>query len=444
MSFWETIKSLFGKKKKVNLNLIINNPSEISEDDLSEITEKAISGDTENELFVGVLYLKGVRIQQNIVKAKEYLEKSAQAGNLLAQKILAKEYTSGVNFPQDLTRAFELLEKASNSGDAEAMYNLGLLYEDGISVPKDINKAIEYFQKATDLGCIEARIETADIYYDGVELPIDRLRACQMYKDILTLNVDTVDVGRIYRLLGQAYADKFTNCGLTREEGITFLKQAINQGYTDAVETLAFLGSELDEGDRHWLFNLTSQHQNDPHFVLALGICYENGYGTFRDAEAAFNYYKKSADLGDPFGKHYAACSYLSGNGVEKSIDEWLRLETQAANQGVPAAQFNLGVCYLKGDPVEKNEEKALQLLKLAATNHHEGAIKTLRDIQANRTPEVQNFVQEQKASSSPSTVNQEPTLSQTSSNIQVDSSQVQAIEQQNKPKLNFSSEDFH
>lgn len=444
MSFWETVKSLFGKKKKVNLDLIINNPSEIFEDDLSEIMEKAISGDAESELFAGVLYLKGVRVQQNVAKAKEYLEKSAQSGNVSAQKILAKEYTSGVNLSQNLARAFELLEKASSSGDAEAMYDLGLLYEEGIFVPKDINKAIEYFQKAADLGCIKARIETADIYYNGVDLPIDRLKACQMYKDILMLNADVVDVGHIYRLLGQAYADKFANCGLTREEGITFLKQAINKGYTDAVATLAFLGSELDEGDRHWLFSLTSQHQDDPHFVLALGICYENGYGTFRDVEAAFNYYKKSADLGDPFGKHYAACSYLAGNGVQKSIDEWLRLETQAANQGVPAAQFNLGICYLKGDQVEKNEEKALLLLKLAANNHHDGAIKTLQDIKADSASKVQNSVQGQEASTSPSKANHDSTSSQTPPNIQDNSSQMQAIEQQNKPKLEFDSEDFH
>ena len=440
MSFWETIKSLFGKKKEVSLDLIINNPSEISEDDLSKITEKAISGDVNNELFAGVLYLKGIRVQQNVVKAQEYLEKSAQEGNVSAQKILAKEYTSGLNFPQNLTKAFELLKKASNSGDAEAMYNLGLLYKEGISAPKDINKAIEYFQKAADLGCIEARIETADIYYDGVDIPIDRLRACQMYKDVLMLNADAVDVGYIYRLLGQAYADKFTNCGLTREEGISFLKKAIDKGYSDAVVTLAFLGGELDEGDRHWLFNLTSQHQDNPHFILALGICYENGYGTFRDAEAAFNYYKKSADLGNPFGKHYAACAYLAGNGVEKSIDEWLRLETKAADQGVPAAQFNLGICYLKGDRVEKNKEKALQLLKMAADNHYEGAIKILQNVD----PKLQDSVQEQASPLSSSTVNQKQTQSQTSTSIQVNSSQVQAIEQQNKPKLEFNSEDFH
>ena len=353
MSFWEKIKSWFSRNKNdITLDTIINKPSEISENSLAEILNGARDGKIKSELFAGVLYLKGVRVPQDLAKAKEYLDKSAQAGDVSAQKILAKEYMSGINFPQDLAKAFELFQKAAYCGDVEAIHNLGLMYEDGIFVEKDINKAIECFQKAADLGYVEARVEIADIYYEGIELPIDRMKACQMYKDILTLDTSTVDVGRIYRLLGQAYTDKFCNCGLTKEEGVDFLKKAIDKGYFDAVRSLAFIEDELDQRERNWLFGFVSQHQDNPHCILAQGICYEKGYGTFQDMGSAFNCYKKSAELGDPWGMHYAAYLYFSGSGVEKSTEEWLRLETQAAEQGVPIAQFNLGVCYLKGDRV--------------------------------------------------------------------------------------------
>ena len=460
MSFWEKIKSWFCRKKDgVTLDMVINHPSEISENDLAAILDGARDCKVESELFAGVLYLKGVRIPQDLAKALEYLDKSAQSGNVSAQKILAKEYMSGVSFPQNLAKAFELFQKASSSGDVEAIHNLGLMYEEGISVEKDINKAIEYFQRASDSGYVEARVEIADLYYEGVDLPMDRLKACQMYKDILTLNTSTIDVGRIYHLLGQAYTDKFCNCGLTKDEGIDFLKKAIEKEYFDAARNLAFISDELDQGDRNWLFGFTSQHQDNPHCILAMGICYEKGCGTFQDDSSAFNCYKKAAELGDPWAMHYAACSYLGGRGTEKSIDEWLRLESQAAEQGVPSAQYSLGVCYLRGDNVEKNNEKAMRLLKMAADNHYDGATKILQDIQGNEVPNVNNSalaqeqtapqVQEQTGAQTqgvtPNAVNQEQVQAQDQPNAQATTTPVEAIEQQNKPKLEYrSSEDFH
>lgn len=466
MSFWEKIKSWFCRNKSgVTLDTIINHSSEISENDLAKILDGARDCKVESELFAGVLYLKGVRVPQDCAKAIEYLNKSAQSGNVSAQKILAKEYMSGVNFPQDLAKAFELFQRASLSGDVEAFHNLGLMYEEGISVEKDINKAIEYLQKASDAGYVDARIEIADMYYEGVDLPIDRLRACQLYKSVLSQDASTVDIGRIYHLLGQAYSDKSYECGLTREEGIDFLKKAVGKEYFDAVRTLAFISDELDQGDRNWLFGFAAQHQDNPHCILAMGICYEKGCGTFQDDSSAFNCYKKAAELGDPWAMHYAACSYLGGRGTEKSVDEWLRLESQAAEQGVLTAQYNLGVCYIRGDNVEKNNEKAMHFLEMAADNHYDAAIKMLQDIQGSNGSNVNNSTQTQEQPQKQSTsqvqdqpdvqtqeqsapqggIAQEQVQPQSQEHPPVNTTPVEAIEQQNKPKLEYrNSEDFH
>ena len=382
MSIWEKVKSWFGmNSSKITLDTVLNHSTEISETDLTEILNKARAGDVENELFAGVLYLKGVRVPQDPLKAVEFLEKSAQTSNLDAQKILAKEYMSGVRIPQNLKQSFEWFQKAAYRGDVESMHNLGLMYEEGQVVEKDIYKAIECFQKAADLGYTEAKVEIADIYYEGVDLPMDRMRACEMYKEILAGDTSTIDVARIYMCLGQAYADKFFPCGLGEEEGFVFLKKAIEKEYFEAVRIFALLGEELDEGYRRWLFEFSAQHQDNPYCDFAMGICYENGYGTFKDINSAFNYYKKSADLGDPWGMHYVAEMYLKGQGVEKSLDEWLRLETQAAEKGVPPAQYNIGMFYLKESRTDQNLEKARRFLKSAADNHYDDAVKALKEM---------------------------------------------------------------
>ncbi len=404
MSIWETIKSWFVcRSNKVTLDDVLNRPMEISENNLSEILNKARDGDTENLLLAGVLYLKGARITPDVSKALEYLDKSAQASNINAQKILAKEYMLGVAVPQDLKLSFEWTQKAAYSGDLESIHNLGVMYEEGQFVEKDIHKAIECFQKAADQGYVEAKVEIADIYYEGVDLPMDRTRACIMYKEILAGDTATVDVGRINMCLGQAYADKqFFPCGLAEGEGFVYLRNAVEKGYFEAIRILALLMDEVvDEGFRTWLFEYASQHQDNPYCAFALGICYERGYRIVPDINTSFNYYKKSADLGDPWGMHYTACLYLEGKGVEKSVDEWLRLETQAAHEGVPPAQYNLGVCYLKGEHVEKNHEQAKKLFKAAADSHFSDAIKVLEKIQTVDTPKVETVPQIQTVESS-------------------------------------------
>ena len=204
-----------------------------------------------------------------------------------------------------------------------------------------------------------------------------------MYKEILAGNTSTIDVGRIYMCLGQAYADKFFPCGLQEGEGIIFLKNAIEKEYYEAVRIFALLGKELDEGYRKWLFEFSAQHQDNPYCAFAMGICYENGYGTFKDYNSAFNYYKKSADLGDPWGMHCTAGLYLKGQGVEESVDEWFRLETQAAEGGVPPAQYNIGIFYLRETRTEQSLEKAKRFLKSAADNHYDDAIRALKEMPA-------------------------------------------------------------
>ncbi len=455
MSILETIKSWFsGSGSKITLDVVLDHPSEISDDALSKILDKAKEGDIENELFAGVLYLRGERVQQDVVKAMEYLDKSARAGHIEAQKILAKEYLTGMVFPHDKQRAFELFEKAAYNGDVESMHNLGLMHEKGMYIEKNINKALECFQKASDENYVESKIKIADIYYEGIDVPMDRLKACQIYKYVITLDAGKFDIGRIYKRLGKAYADKLGDCGITREEGIEFLKKAINAGDSSAAETLAFLGEELDEGNRRWLFELSTQHQNDPHFILSAGVCYGEGYGTFQDVNSAFNCYKKAAELGNVWGTHLAARSYLNGSGVERSAEEWFRLETEAAEKGLPAAQYSLGISYLNGIRLKQDREKGLGLLRQAAANHDINAIKALQEVDGggnptpydNATPPPSPDIPSDELKESITTpMREQPHVNPEKAPRLQGSPEVQRISLDEKSKLEYrSSEDFH
>ncbi len=455
MSILEIIKSWFCRSEnKTTLDIVLNHPSEINDDDLNKILDKAKEGDIESELFAGVLYLRGERVQQDIEKAMEYLDKSARAGHVQAQKVLAKEYLTGMVFPHDKQRAFELFEKAAYNGDVEAMHNLGLMHEKGIYVEKNISKALECFQRASDENYVESKIEMADLYFEGVDVPMDRLKACQIYKYVITLDTSKFNVGRIYKRLGRAYADKLGDCGITREEGIEYLKKAIDAGHFSAAEILVFLGEELDEGNRRWLFELSTQHQDDPHFILVAGVCYEKGYGTFQDVNSAFNCYKKAAELGNVWGTHFAACSYLNGSGVERSAEEWFRLETEAADKGLSAAQYDLGISYLNGIRLKQDREKGLNLLRQAAAKHRVDAVKALQEVDGGGNPTPYDNATPQSSPDIPDDELKESITTPMQVQPHVDSEkapqlqgpqEVEKIQLEEKSKLEYrTSEDFH
>ena len=63
--------------------------------------------------------------------AREFLEKSAVQGYVLAQNDLAMMYYEGEGVVRDLALSKKWLEKAAVQGDARAQYNLAIMYYEG-------------------------------------------------------------------------------------------------------------------------------------------------------------------------------------------------------------------------------------------------------------------------------------------------------------------------
>lgn len=94
----------------------------------------ALAANNDNAQFImGSLLMAAARTESKAVeppatgrwkdavpKAIELWEKSAAAGNMDAQLMLAHFYTVGENVPQDLTKAQRLLEQAAAAGNEQA------------------------------------------------------------------------------------------------------------------------------------------------------------------------------------------------------------------------------------------------------------------------------------------------------------------------------------
>jgi TPR repeat protein len=94
-------------------------------------------------------------------------------------------------------------------------------------------------------------------------------------------------------------------------------------------------------------------------------------YSVMKDQSAAFDYYKRSAELGHFNALFCLANCYYSGYGGMK-VDRVKAVEyaTPAAENGNPDAQCLLGYAYVYGNGVAKDEAKAIQYFRDAADQY--------------------------------------------------------------------------
>lgn len=81
-----------------------------------------------------------------------------------AEYNLGMLYARGVGVEQNYEKAFELYQKASLKGMAEAQGNLGVLYSKGNGVAQDYKKAFFWFTKAANSGVTSAQTDLALLY----------------------------------------------------------------------------------------------------------------------------------------------------------------------------------------------------------------------------------------------------------------------------------------
>ena len=84
-------------------------------------------------------------------KAFEYYMQAAEAGGKMGAYNVGCCYRSGSGVKKDKLKAAEWYEKAASAGDTDAMLMLGKMYERG-EVGKDLDKARYWYKLALDGG----------------------------------------------------------------------------------------------------------------------------------------------------------------------------------------------------------------------------------------------------------------------------------------------------
>jgi len=94
---------------------------------------------------LGVLYLDGLGVAQDVEKAAYWYHQSAEQGDQVAQTNLGVLYREGTGVPQSMEVAFSWFELAARTRDWYAQFNMGYMYLNGFGVDRDPELAFDWF-----------------------------------------------------------------------------------------------------------------------------------------------------------------------------------------------------------------------------------------------------------------------------------------------------------
>ena len=140
---------------------------QLKEDTLFEKTyRKASSGDNKAQLNLGLMYLVGEGVTQDLAQAKKWFRKSAIQGNASSQFNLGVMYFDGnsVVSINDVKNAIFWFTKAANQDYPGAMNNLALAH----IANNNIDSGLLWLEKSANSGSGYGAYLLADIYDKGI------------------------------------------------------------------------------------------------------------------------------------------------------------------------------------------------------------------------------------------------------------------------------------
>jgi TPR repeat protein len=190
---------------------------------LMQIQFKSQQGDVDAQFLLGLMYLSGRHVKQDITLGLDWIGKAAEKGHVRSQQTLADLSFEGKLFPRDLALSERWYLALSQAGDSWAHFRLGFIYSSGGNgVVRDCGKALTQFSAVGDavaLGNVAWILATCPEakYRDGN-------RAIELSLQLLKDNQD--DPSHLDNLAA-AYAEvgKFSLAIKTQEKAIIALKQ---------------------------------------------------------------------------------------------------------------------------------------------------------------------------------------------------------------------------
>lgn len=127
-------------------------------------------------------------------------------------------------------------------------------------------------------------------------------------------------------------------------------------------------------------FKLSAEKGN-PNAQYMLGLSYKTGKGIKKDKKSAKYWFEQSAEQNNPKGIFELANCYYTGTGTKRDYKKAAKYYIIAANYGLADAQYMAGMCYKKGKGVKKDCKEARKWFEKAIENGNDKAKKECKGL---------------------------------------------------------------
>lgn len=195
-----------------------------------ELKNKADRGDINSQIYMGMLYYKGVTVEKDYMESAKYFKMASVQGNPYASARLAEMYIEGRGVEQDYQKALELAQASYNAKNYSGEYVLGIMYYNGFGVEQDKAKAVAHIKHVADKSLAMRPIRfLASIYNDQGSGFYNFVLAEKYYSRLAAAG----DPDSIYALALMYYNDG------DMQKAKPWLKDAAERGYSAAMFTYA-------------------------------------------------------------------------------------------------------------------------------------------------------------------------------------------------------------
>ena len=152
------------------------------ESNVARYIKEAQEGRIEAQFSLGCMFMTGLSVEQDVVKAIQWYDRAAQEGHAKAQFNLGVINDKGDGVDKDIAKAVYWYRKAAQLGVAEAQFNLAALYFTGDGLKESTNEAVKWFQRAANQGLAAAQNNVATFYETGLGVESNAAKSAQWYR----------------------------------------------------------------------------------------------------------------------------------------------------------------------------------------------------------------------------------------------------------------------
>lgn len=207
----------------------------------------------------------------------------------------------------------QVIHEMADKGDAEFQYIYGCMLFEGTEIEQNLKEAVRYYKLSSDQGYTDGSIAYAGCLKEGTGVDKNEKAAIEVLKEIVKkTNEKNSDV---LIELANLYCEIRPRKYLLAYD---LYKKAFKLGNADAA---GYIGSLIEK----------------------------KKIGSIMNQDDIFKYYKKSCDDGSTIGMYHMATLYHYGIGVDKDLQEAIRLYNITAkvpNQNQQASVFSLSILY--------------------------------------------------------------------------------------------------